>query len=208
MFAPGSGPYLLLGWFAIATGTVLDLAGTLPARTAVLLLLVGAAALWLFLTAFFRDPERAPGRGIVSAADGRVLSVDVSGGRLQIAVFMNVTDVHVNRFPLDATVNTIDPEGAGHRPAYAPDASHNLSLHYGLRTSIGDVEVVQRTGIVARRLVPLTKVGRSHRKGERLGMIVLGSRVDVTLPSTRARATVRPGDRVRAGTSTIAEVTS
>ncbi len=203
MFAPRSGRYLFLGaailllWGgAVAIGLIhslLSVAG-----------LVGAAALWAFLAVFFRDPDRPVGDGIVSAADGRVLMVGAEGDRWQIAVFMNVTDVHVNRFPMAGTVTSITRAGQGFRPAYDRDAEHNVRLHYGLSTAIGPVEVVAMTGIVARRLVPFVSVGDTRAKGERLGMIVLGSRVDVFLPKDRIVPLVVPGQRVHAGATPIA----
>jgi phosphatidylserine decarboxylase len=161
-------------------------------------------ALWIFFAVFFRDPERMPGEGAVSAADGRVMIVTEEEGRWRIAVFMNVTDVHVNRFPLDAEVVAIDDSGEGFRPAYAPDAAHNLQRRYQLRTGYGPVDVIQMTGFVARRLVSLVRPSEDHRKGDRLGMILLGSRVDVLLPVAAFRPAVQKGDRVWAGRSTIA----
>ena len=161
-------------------------------------------SLWGFFAVFFRDPERVPGEGVVSAADGRVTIVAEEDGRWRIAVFMNVTDVHVNRFPLDAEVVSIDDSGEGFRPAYAPDATHNVQRRYLLSTGYGPVEVIQMTGIVARRLVSLVRPSEDHRKGERLGMILLGSRVDVLIPVGSFRPSVKPGDRVRAGSSTVA----
>jgi phosphatidylserine decarboxylase len=160
---------------------------------------------WTFFAVFFRDPERIPGDGIVSAADGRVTIVSEEEGLWRIAVFMGVTDVHVNRFPLDAAVVGIDDSGEGFRPAYAPDATHNVQRRYRLHTGFGPVDVIQMTGIVARRLVSLVRPSEDHLKGDRLGMILLGSRVDVLLPVGAVRPTVKPGDRVWAGRSTIAE---
>ena len=203
MFAPGSGRYLLAGaavllvWgAAVALGWIHSLLSIAA--------LVAAVGLWVFLAAFFRDPDRSIGDGIVSAADGRVLLVGAEGDRWQIAVFMNVTNVHVNRFPMAATVRAITPSGEGFRPAFDARAEHNVRLHYRLDTSIGPAEVVAITGVVARRLVPFVKVGDSGAKGDRLGMIVLGSRVDVFLPKDRIVPLVVPGQRVRAGVTPIA----
>ncbi|MCI4352824.1 MAG: phosphatidylserine decarboxylase [Thermoplasmata archaeon] len=169
--------------------------------------IVASAALtagWTFFAIFFRDPERVPGAGAVSAADGRVILVTEEEGRWRIGVFMNVTDVHVNRFPLDAEVADIEDSGDGFRPAYVPDAAHNVQRRYRLRTRDGPVDVIQMTGVVARRLVSLVEVGMTYQKGDRLGMILLGSRVDMLLPVGSFRPSVKPGDRVRAGRSTVA----
>jgi phosphatidylserine decarboxylase len=159
-----------------------------------------------FLIWFFRDPDRAPGEGIVSPADGHVSLLGREEGRLRIGVFMNVTDVHVNRFPLDAEVVWVGDGGRGHAPASAAHSRGNVQREYRLKTSIGEVTLIQITGILARRLVSFVKAGHSGSKGDRLGMIVLGSRVDVLLPEDRVDAAVRIGDRVYAGVTTIARV--
>jgi phosphatidylserine decarboxylase len=160
-----------------------------------------------FLAVFLRDPERAPGSDIVSAADGRVQRVEREGARWRVAVFMNVTDVHVNRFPMDATVVSIEDAGSGHRPAFVPDASHNAQRRYLLATPLGEVELIQMTGALARRLVSWVRPGEHHAKGDRLGMIALGSRVDLLLPAHLVVPCVRRGDRVRAGRTTVARET-
>lgn len=203
MFAPGVGRFLVPSLAATAAFALLAAVG--PAAPWAVLALV-ALGLCAFFAVFFRDPERAVGDGIVSAADGRVLSVLPEADRVRIAVFMNVTNVHVNRVPLDGEVSGLEHRGAGSRPAYAPEASHNRRCHYTFSSAIGPVEVVQMTGLVARRLVPLVRVGDRCRRGDRFGMILLGSRVDVVLPLDRVEVTVAPGDRVTAGVTTIARV--
>jgi phosphatidylserine decarboxylase len=203
VFAPGAGRPLAAVGVVLLVGAVLAAVGVVPDREAVVVALVVAAGIWGFFAAFFRDPDRTPGAGVVSAADGRVRAVERDGDRWRISVFMNVTDVHVNRLPVDARVETVGDAGAGHRAAYRPDAAHNVQRLYRLATPIGPVEVVQMTGVFARRLVSFVQPGTTGRKGDRFGMIVLGSRVDVLLPAA-ATPTVRVGDRVRAGESTIA----
>ena len=203
MFAPGAGS--VVGPVAGATA-LLSVVFLFAGSLALLGLLIALGVFLVFLLVFFRDPERAPGPGIVSAADGRVTEVAEEGDRVRVAVFMNVTDVHVNRFPLDGTVLAIDRSGEGYRPAFGVDARHNVQLAYRLETEVGEVEVVELTGLLARRLVPLVAVGDHRAKGDRLGMIVLGSRVDVLLPKDPCHVTVRKGDRVVAGATTIARV--
>jgi phosphatidylserine decarboxylase len=203
VFAPGGARFIVpvgVAFALVAGGVALHALPLLLGSAAAAAL----AALLVFLVVFFRDPQRVPGPGIVSAADGRVRAVETADGRCRVSVFMNVTDVHVNRFPLDARVEAIERAGAGARPAYRPEASQNVQLRYRLSTALGPVEVVQITGAVARRLVPFVTPGDSASKGDRLGMIVLGSRVDVLMPADRVRATVAVGDRVLAGVSTIA----
>jgi phosphatidylserine decarboxylase len=204
VFAPQTGRYLLPVLGLIALLAVLVGLGLLPRSIPYWGLLVVALGFWLFLALFFRDPERRTGAGIVAAADGRILAIERAEGRVRIATFMNVTDVHVNRFPIDGTVTAIETTGSGFRPAYVPDAIHNVQRRYALETALGPVEVVQMTGVVAKRLVSFVGVGTHGKKGERLGMIVLGSRVDVILPAEAVRVGVAVGDRVRAGETSIA----
>ena len=203
MFAPGAGRFLgpvaaAVVLLALLGGFYADLGPVVWPAAAVLL------ALGVFFAVFFRDPERGPGEGIVAAADGRVRAVEAEGGRIRISVFMNVTNVHVNRFPVDGKVENVVTSGSGFRPAYRDGARHNLQRSYRLSTSLGEVEVVQMTGILARRLVSFVRPGHQGTKGERVGMIVLGSRVDVLLPADRVVPAVAPGARVRAGVTTIA----
>ncbi len=206
MFAPGAvrlvGPVGALEAAAVGLTVAYGPSRALAALAAAVVL----GGLLVFLLVFFRDPERRPGDGVVSAADGRVLAVERAEDRWRISVFLSVLDVHVNRLPLDATVESVETLGRGFRPAYSPEAPSNVQRRYRLTTEIGAVEVVQITGIVARRLVAFLRPGDRGSKGERFGMIVLGSRTDVFLPAARAEPTVRAGDRVRGGSSTIARL--
>ncbi len=203
MFVPPARRYLIASAAALVLLGILWLFGLGRAPIAAAAL-AGLTAVWFFFAVFFRDPERTPGPDIVSAADGRVRSVALEQDRWRVAVFMNVTDVHVNRFPLDARVESIQDSGHGFRPAYAPEARHNVQRRYLLHTSYGDCEVVQMTGVLARRLVSLVRPGEARSKGARLGMILLGSRVDVTFPARALTPCVAPGDRVQAGHTPIA----
>jgi phosphatidylserine decarboxylase len=207
VFAPGAGRYLGAGGGLLIFLALLPVLGRIPFSLAWATLLVAGVVVWLFFAVFFRDPERAPGSGIVSAADGRVRAVEREGELWRISVFMNVTNVHVNRFPVEGQVIAIESGGSGFRPAYRPDADRNVFRRYRLTSALGPVVVTQITGVVARRLVSFVPVGSARRKGDRLGMIVLGSRVDVLLPADRVSPVVKVGDRVRAGTSSIARET-
>ena len=204
MFAPGAGRYLGAAAAALLFLAALPAVGAVPLSLPWTLGLLAGVLVWGFFAVFFRDPERTPGGGIVSAADGRVRAVDREGSAWRISVFMNVTNVHVNRFPLDGRVTEIEGSGSGFRAAYRPDADRNVQRRYRLSTALGPVEVIQITGVVARRLVSFVRVGSVRKKGDRLGMVVLGSRVDVLVPADRASPVVRVGDRVRAGTSPLA----
>ncbi len=204
MFAPRSGGPLVLAALVLLLVGGLGAVGVLSFTLPTLALWVALCATWTFFAWFFRDPERSPGEGVVSAADGRVREVQERGDELLISVFMNVTDVHVNRAPLAATFARVGDAGAGHRAAFRPDAERNVARTYELTTALGPVRVVQITGVFARRLVSFVRPGDRRAKGERFGMIVFGSRVDVVLPRARLVPTVRVGDRVQAGATTIA----
>lgn len=157
-----------------------------------------------FLLVFFRDPDRTPGPGIVSPADGKVQAVEeTETGGTVIQVFMSPLDVHVNRAPLDGTVAARDHRPGGHRPAFDKDAATNERMVWDLETAHGPVRVVQIAGAAARRIVPYVGVGDRLAKGDRLGIIRLGSRVDLELPPGLV-AEVRPGQRVEAGTTQVA----
>jgi phosphatidylserine decarboxylase len=204
VFAPRTGAPLVIGAVLLLLWAALTLLGLLPHGLAVWLLIVPAGAIWGFLLWFFRDPARSVGPEIVSGADGRVLAVEANAEDLWIRVFMGVTDVHVNRFPLSARVLAVSDGGHGFAPAYAAAAEANVQRHYRLATQLGEVELRQYTGIVARRLVSFVAEGEVHAKGDRLGMIVLGSRFDVRLPAGRVLPLVAAGDVVRAGVTPIA----
>ena len=177
-------------------------------------------AFWIWIpvavwcVAFFRDPERAGERGpnvVIAPADGKVVSiVDVDepsfvGGRAQrVAIFMNVFDVHVNRYPMDGTVQYRHYNAGEFGHAAADKASElNEQSSVGLSTSKGKVLVRQIAGLVARRIITDHQPGTEVKQGARMGLIRFGSRVDVFLPPT-ATSAVRVGDRTQAGRSVIA----
>jgi phosphatidylserine decarboxylase len=166
------------------------------------------------VAAFFRDPERVipdDEAAIVAGSDGKVLSVErVVDARLgddeflRIAVFLSILDVHVNRAPVAGRVADYFVEDGGYAAAMSPAAEHNVAAYTVLDTVHGTVAVVQRTGLIARRIVQRAPVGSMLAKGERIGLIRFGSRTDVYLPAAAAEAEVAPGDKVLGGTTVIA----
>ena len=169
-------------------------------------------AIWC--VAFFRDPVREGERGpnvVIAPADGKVVSiVDVDeptfvGGRAtRIAIFMNVFDVHVNRYPMDGTVSYRHYNAGKFGHAAEDKASElNEQSSVGLTTAKGNVLVRQIAGLVARRIITDHQPGTVVKQGERMGLIRFGSRVDVFLPPG-ATVAVRVGDRTQAGKSVIA----
>lgn len=180
--------------------------------TPVALVLGGLA---VFTVAFFRNPERAiPGdeRTVVAPADGRVIEVGVieepDGSKaLRIGIFLSVFNVHVNRMPLAGRVESIERAGTKYLAAFDRRAEgENVRSTITARTADGvRFRVVQITGLIARRIVSLPQVGDWVPRGCRYGWIRFGSRTDVVLPDA-AQARVRPGERVRGGSTILAEL--
>lgn len=174
--------------------------------------------LWLpvciWVIAFFRDPVRTGERGpnvVIAPADGLVVSiVDVDEptylkGRVQrVAIFMNVFDVHVNRYPMDGTVEYRHYLAGKFGHAGTDKASEvNEQSSIGMATAKGKILLRQIAGLVARRIVTDHQPGTAVAQGDRLGLIRFGSRVDVFLPAA-ATVAVRVGERTQAGKTVIA----
>lgn len=153
------------------------------------------------LLVFFRDPEREIGDGLVSPADGRVLSVSDT----DIMIYMSPLDVHVNRAPLSGRVTATEHMAGGHAPAFISRAAENERLVIDMATDIGTLKLVQIAGTFARRIESYVKVGEALGKGERIGIVRFGSRVELHLPKDKIRFVVSTGDKVKAG-STIGEI--
>jgi phosphatidylserine decarboxylase len=178
---------------------------------AVLLLVV---ALWVAY--FFRDPERTGVRGerlVIAPADGLVLPiVDVdepsfiNGRATRISIFMNVFSVHVNRYPVDGTVQYLHYNPGKFITASRDKASlENEQMSVGIATARSKVLVRQIAGLIARRIVTYSKSGDAAKQGERFGLIRFGSRVDVFVP-TGTTIKVKAGDHTSAGTTLLAEL--
>ncbi|HEX17723.1 MAG TPA: phosphatidylserine decarboxylase [Thermoplasmatales archaeon] len=176
-----------------------------------LILFVLILILTIFVMIFFRDPERRVGEGIVSPADGRIIDIneiddpDV-GESIKISIFMNLFDVHVNRMPLDGRILRIERTKGSFLPAFLKNADKNERNTILAETEIGKVKIVQIAGMLARRIVCYIREGDFLRKGERIGMIRFGSRVDLILPRREVKIRVRKKDRVKAGADGIAEI--
>ena len=158
--------------------------------------------LTLFLLVFFRDPERKPAGDeddAVSPADGRIISINDR----TIGIFMNIHNVHVNRAPLSGTVMEIDYKPGGYIPASNKDSDVNERNHVKIKTDNGNIELTQIAGVLIRRIVSYISEGSQVKRGERIGMIRFGSRVDVIIPEVYTY-TVNVGDKVKAGESIIA----
>ena len=173
--------------------------------------LLGVVGLVL-LVVFFRDPDRRVGDGFVAAADGTITGIvemsDPDVGKcFWIKTFMFIQNVHVNRSPVEGTVRRLEHTSGGHRPAFSKDSDLNERVTIVIDSPLGLVKVVQIAGSVARRIVPYVKEGDRLKRGDRIGLIRLGSRVDVFLPVSAVDAVVvRVRDRVKAGEDTLARL--
>jgi phosphatidylserine decarboxylase len=183
---------------------------------------------WLGLLAtaycayFFRDPARVtpvrPGL-VVSPADGRVQAIaevrppkELEMGEAalpRISVFLSILDVHVNRAPVDGTVERTEYRpGTFVNAALDKASEENERQAVRLKTDDGrTIGMVQIAGLVARRIVCRLQAGRKVRAGERFGLIRFGSRVDVYLPSGVAPL-VAVGQRAVGGETVLADLTS
>jgi phosphatidylserine decarboxylase len=188
---------VLIGWL---TGP----AWAIPA------LLLAAFFLW-----FFRDPERVVpslAGAVVSPADGKVTAVsqvrDGGATRLRISIFLSVFDVHVNRSPIRGVIRTIDyRKGKFLNAMNAASATENEQNVVTVEGEDQAVVFKQIAGLLARRIVFNKRVGDRVERGERVGLIKFGSRVDVLL-DPGASLQIKVGDRVQGGASVLAFVGS
>jgi phosphatidylserine decarboxylase len=202
--APQGYPLILAGVVLIFLGMI----GHWPWLT-----VLGALAAGFFAY-FFRDPERdIPGgpEVIVSPADGKVVRVDeleepefLQGPARRVAIFMNVFDVHVNRSPVAGVVQEVKHQPGEYKAAFRQDAAvRNEQQAVALAADSGrQVLLVQIAGLLARRIIAFVRPGQLLSRGERVGMICFGSRVDLYLPGD-VEIQVKVGDRVKAGSSII-----
>jgi phosphatidylserine decarboxylase len=191
--APLIAAAVLLGWL------------TNPAWSIVPLLLA------VFFLWFFRDPERAipqqPG-AVVSPGDGKVTDVSIvtvgNGTRVRMSIFLSVFDVHVNRSPISGTIRDVRYQKGKFLDARSPHCAEQNEQN--TVTVEGDGQTVifkQIAGLLARRIVFNPKIGDRVARGQRIGLIKFGSRVDVMFDSS-AKLNVKVGDRVQGGATVLA----
>ena len=202
-------PFILLCGFATLIFALLEIT---PAAFAGLILTA-------FVTWFFRDPERIGPEAenvFVSPADGKVILVEeVTDARFgndivhKVSIFMNVFNVHVNRFPLTGTVqHVVLQPGKFYSADSARGALKNEFCALKVKTE-NDLSygVVQVAGLIARRIVCWAEKHDRFQTGQRYGLIRFGSRVDLYLPLA-VQVSVKKGDRVRAGETILAALPS
>ncbi len=171
--------------------------------------------LTLFVAFFFRDPEREipdDTDGIVAPADGRVVTLEpLARGQYaseqpasRVGIFLSPLNVHVNRVPVAGTVTRIHYQPGKFRAAFAADAAEvNEQNAVSIQDTHGRrVVLVQIAGMLARRIVCRLTDGEQVQRGDRYGMIMLGSRVDVYCPA-EVELKIAVGQRVKAGETVI-----
>jgi phosphatidylserine decarboxylase len=169
-------------------------------------LLLAAFFLW-----FFRDPQRAVPTGdglIVSPGDGLVTeTVSIStpdGERQRISIFLSVFDVHVNRSPIAGTLTSVRYQKGQYLNAMNPaSADRNEQNVVTVRGEGFEITFKQIAGLLARRIVFPHREGERVERGQRVGLIKFGSRVDVVIPA-EAVLRVKVGERVKGGSSVLA----
>jgi len=165
---------------------------------------VGFAVFTAFLMFVFRDPRRPAGSGIVAPADGTVREVDHEKGL--VSIYLAIRNVHVTRAPLDGLVSNMVRHPGKHLPAFSKRSPNNERIVVTMDTGIGDVTIIQMSGILARRIVPYVDKGHTVVKADKLGLIRFGSRVDLIMPPGKVVIKATVGQRLRAGVTCVAEV--
>ena len=171
-------------------------------------------ALWVAY--FFRDPERTGERGkqlVIAPADGKIVQIAVvdepafvQSKAQRISIFMNVFNVHVNRYPVSGTNQYVHYNKGKFINAAADKASlENEQSSVGIETESNRILVRQIAGLIARRIVTYSKVGEKVNQGDRMGIIRFGSRVDVFLP-LGAKLRVAVGQTTVAGVTVLGEL--
>jgi phosphatidylserine decarboxylase len=167
-----------------------------------------------FVCYFFRNPARSIPAGdnlVVSPADGKVVRVfelpkegEQAGGQ-GISIFLNIFDVHVNRSPIHGELESLEYKRGKFKVAFDEEASRvNEQNVLTIRGQNMRVVVKQIAGLIARRVICWKQPGNSIKRGELIGLIRFGSRVDVLLPR-QVKVRVKVGDRVKGGSSILGE---
>lgn len=172
-------------------------------------------ALWVAY--FFRDPVRTGERSdtlVIAPADGKIVMITevneplfMKQRAVRISIFMNVFDVHVNRYPVSGTVEFVEHKaGKFLNAAVEASSMENEQASVGIQTSRARILVRQIAGLIARRIITDSKDGEQVKQGDRLGLIRFGSRVDVFLP-VGSPLRVKVGENSVAGVTVLGELT-
>ena len=174
---------------------------------------IALVGLGLFVFYFFRDPERAipaEADAVVSPADGRVVVVkeETNAGRpgKRVSIFLAIWNVHVNRSPAAGTITKLEYSPGKFLAAWTEKASaENEQNAFTLASEHGEIVFKQIAGWVARRVVSWKKQGETVARGERIGLVRFGSRVDLWLPEN-AEIAVKVGESVKGGSTVVARM--
>lgn len=174
--------------------------------------------LLIWLVSFFRDPPRripADPRAIVAPADGTVVDVTplppyefIGAPAVRVGIFLSIFNVHINRAPIAGRVLEMNYHPGEFLNAMRPEsAERNEYMWIGMERLDAPptrFAVRQISGMLARRIVCTLKVGQAVTRGEKFGMIKLGSRTELILPADAVEVTVQVGDKVCAGSDIVA----
>lgn len=172
----------------------------------------GLLALAASIFFFFRDPERETARGALSVyapADGLVTDVEevedeTLGRAVRVSTFLNLHNVHVNRAPFGGRVRSMKEIEGGYAPALFGGSGENYRVRTVLDGDLGPCVLVQKAGMIARRITPFVRVGETVASGQRIGVIHFGSRTDILFPVGDVEVLVEDGTKVSAGMTEIA----
>lgn len=177
---------------------------------------VFGALLLAFVVYFFRDPDRRPPTDtslIVAPADGRIIEIReaddetfMGGPHVRITIFLSIFNVHVQRAPVSGTVRHYAYHPGGYAVAWHDKASEeNERASLGIRNDAGPVLVRQIAGLIARRIVTYPREEDPVNRGDRIGLIRFGSRVDLLVPPAWTM-TAKVGDRVKGGETVLGRI--
>lgn len=165
---------------------------------------------FLFTLFFFRDPKREFSGSeniILSPADGKIIKIKEHDSKLTISIFMSVFNVHINRAPICGKIDESKHFQGNYIAAYKDKASEeNERLKWLVKGEKEEVEFIQIAGLVARRIHPYKKEGDTVQRGEKVGLIAFGSRVDITFNSFGKKILVKEGEKVKGGLTPLAEI--
>ncbi len=147
----------------------------------------------IFFIYFFRDMPRNIEEDIISPADGRVFYAEKN----RISIFMSLFDMHVNLMPYDGRIVSIKHYKGVHKPAYR-DVLNNERQEIEIETDIGNIKIIQIAGVFARRILCYVREGDFLKKGEKIGIIKFGSRIEMHLPEN-CTFFVEKGEKIKAG---------
>lgn len=182
------------------------------------LLAVVPIVFFLWLISFFRNPPRAiptDPRAIIAPADGTVTDITpmpdyefIGVPSVRIGIFLSIFNVHINRAPIAGRVLKLHYQPGKFLNAMSPkSADENEFMWIGMERTDGPptrFAVRQISGLLARKIVCTLQLGQTVTRGEKFGMIKLGSRTELILPADSADIAVKVGDKIRAGADLIA----